>query len=383
MVRDRSLYPRRVRARRRWSRMSSASSQPQRRRGTGWLALLVVVALAAGLAGGLIVRATGWGSGSAASNACSAEAIAQQVEPSVVTISVTSSRGQPAGTGSGEFIRKDGYVLTNDHVVSPAANGGSVEITRSDGQSLSATIVGRDPQTDLAVLKASDATNVQVISIGSSGDLAVGQPVIAFGAPLGLSGSVTSGIVSALGRSVTLPSEQNQSALLVDAIQTDAAINPGNSGGALVNCSGELVGVPTAGATVPSPSGQSSAGNIGIGFAIPVNLATLVSDEIIQTGRVSHAYLGIQVSPVPASAASQTGSAGGFYVTSVSANGPAADAGIRRGDVITEVDGEPATSTDQLVALTISMRAGDRVELKYQRGGESHSTTLTLGSQPS
>ncbi|HEX4244698.1 MAG TPA: trypsin-like peptidase domain-containing protein [Acidimicrobiales bacterium] len=346
---------------------------------------MLVAAVVAAVVGGLIgavVAHFAWSTDSGSAGACAGTSVADEVLPSVVTISANGARGQAGGTGSGEIIRSDGYILTNNHVVSVAANGGSVEVLLSDGRSYPATIVGRDPQTDLAVLKASDLKSPKVIALGQSENLAVGQPVVALGAPLGLSSSVTSGLVSALGRTVQVPGDNDASALLADAIQTDASINPGNSGGALVDCSGDLVGIPTAGATVPGPSGQSSAGSIGIGFAIPVNLATLVADEIINTGTVSHAFLGLQAAPISASVAQQAGVTEGLYVSRVTSAGPAADAGLRAGDVITEVNGEAATSADQLVALTLTKRAGDTVALTYQRDGQSKNTTLTLGRQP-
>jgi len=198
---------------------------------------------------------------------------------------------------------------------------------------------------------------------------------VALGAPLGLSSTVTSGIVSALGRTVHVPGEASQTALLVDAVQTDAAINPGNSGGALVNCSGDLIGVPTAGATVPSPSGEASGGSIGLGFASPVNLATMVADEIIATGTVTHSFIGIQTEPLPATTES---GAQGLRVAVVVPSSPAASAGLRVGDIITSIDGQPATSTDQLMAVTLTKRAGDRVEMGYKRDGSSATATITL-----
>lgn len=300
--------------------------------------------------------------------------------PAVVT--VNAGAGANAGSGSGEIIRTGGYVLTNDHVIASAANGGTLEVVSNDGHDAPATIVGRDPATDLAVIKADGLQSSKVISLGSSETLKVGQPVVALGAPLGLSSSVTTGIVSALGRNVQLPGQGDQSALLVDAIQTDAAINPGNSGGALVDCPGDLVGVPTAGAVVPSPSGQQSAGNIGIGFAIPVKLAKLVSDELIATGTVAHSEFGLQVSPINPTVARQSGRNEGLFVTQVRAGGPASAAGLQAGDVITKLEGERARSTDQLVALTLTKRAGDTVSLTYQRDGRARDTTVTLGSQP-
>jgi putative serine protease PepD len=315
-------------------------------------------------------------SSSPAVSACAVTQVANEVVPSVVTIAATGSGG--SGTGSGEVIRSEGYILTNNHVISIAANGGSVEVLFSDGQSVAATITGRDPQTDLAVLKIQTSAKLKVIATSSSETVQVGQPVVAIGAPLGLSGTVTSGIVSALDRTVEVPGENDRSALLVSAMQTDAAINPGNSGGALVNCAGQLVGVPTAGATVPGSGG----GSVGLGFAIPVDLATSVADEIIATGRVTHAFFGLQTVPVPPSAAAQAGLPEGLFVQVVTPGGPAAQAGLRANDVITSIDGKPATSNIELQELTLTKKPGDTVSIGYSRAGQSATTTVTLGAQP-
>ena len=309
-------------------------------------------------------------------SACAVTPVADQVIPSVVTIAATGSGG--SGTGSGEVIRSDGYILTNNHVISIAAHGGSVQVLFSDGQTEPATITGRDPQTDLAVLHVQPAHELKVISLGSSVSVKVGEPVVAIGAPLGLSGTVTSGIVSALDRTVEVPGENDRSALLVSAIQTDAAINPGNSGGALVNCAGQLVGVPTAGATVPGSGG----GSIGLGFAIPVDLAMTVADEIIATGRVTHAFFGLSTVPIPPAAAAQAGVPEGLYVQNVTPGGPAAVAGLRAGDVITTIDGGSATSNIQLEELTLTKKPGDTVSIGYSRDNRSATATVTLGAQP-
>jgi putative serine protease PepD len=267
-------------------------------------------------------------------------------------------------------------------VIAIAANGGKVEVTFSDGTTVPATIVGRDVLTDLAVLKVGQSDNLRPIAFGSSDSVQVGQPVVAIGAPLGLSGTVTSGIISAMDRTVEVPAEDDRSALLVSALQTDAAINPGNSGGALVNCAGDLIGVPSAGASVPTADGGGSAGSVGLGFAIPVSIAQTISNEIISTGRVSHSYFGVQTVPIPPDAAAQAGLKGGLFVAGVVAGGPAAKAGLREGDVITEINGQTATTNVQLQELTLTKAPGDTVSIGYLRNGAKGTTTVTLGSQP-
>jgi len=356
-----------------------------------WVALGTALVVG-GVAGGLIVGATqsagssltpgtsgsspGTSASSSTVSACPVTSVADRVVPSVVTIAAHGPNG--GGTGSGEVIRAGGYILTNNHVISiAAASGGSVEVVFADGQTAPAAITGRDPQTDLAVLHVQTSRQLKVISLGSS-SVKVGQPVVAVGAPLGLSGTVTSGIVSALDRTVEVPGENDRSALLVSAVQTDAAINPGNSGGALVNCEGQLVGVPTAGATVPNSGG----GSIGLGFAIPVDLAKSIADEIIATGRVTHAFFGLQTVPIPPAAAEQAGLPEGLFVQAVTAGGPAATAGLRAEDVITTIDGEPAASNLQLQELTLTKKPGDTVPIGYTRGGQSATVTVTLAAQP-
>lgn len=342
--------------------------------------LLPWAALCAALAAGGCSSAPAPSAGTGTVSACNVTSVADEVIPSVVTISARGPGG--SGTGSGEIIRSDGYILTNNHVIATAANGGSVEVQFSDGQTAPATITGRDPQTDLAVLKVDTPNKLKVIALGSSSSLKVGEADVVIGAPLGLSGTVTSGIVSALDRSIQVPGENDSAALLVSAIQTDASINPGNSGGAMVNCSGQLVGIPSAGATVPSSAGESSGGSIGLGFAIPVDLAKTISDEIIATGTVTHAYFGLQTLPIPAAAASQAGVPEGLYVKAALAGGPAAQAGLRPGDVITKINGEAATSNVQLQELTLTKKPGQAVDLEYWRDGHAATATVTLGTQP-
>jgi putative serine protease PepD len=317
----------------------------------------------------------------ASAASCAVTPVANKVVPSVVTITAKGPSG--AGTGSGEVIRSDGYILTNNHVISIAAtDGGSVEVQFSDGKSSPATITGRDPQTDLAVLKVANPGKLKVIALSTSSSLQVGQPVVAIGAPLGLSGTVTSGIVSALNRTVEVPGDDDKSALLVGAVQTDAAINPGNSGGALVNCEGQLVGVPSAGASVPSSSGESGGGSIGLGFAIPVDLAKSIADQIISTGKATHTYFGLQTVPIPPAAAAQAGVTEGLFVQAVAPGSPAAAIGLQPNDVITSINGKPATSDVQLQELTLTTKPGDKVAIVYERDGHSAKTTVTLAAQP-
>ncbi len=251
--------------------------------------MVLAVALVAGFAVGR--------SRTADANACPVTTAAGRVLRPIVTI--TARRGPATSTGSGEVIRSDGFILTNNHVISTAAGGGTVQVLFSDGTTLPASITGRDPRTDLAVIKVDAGRPLPVIPIGDSTGVQVGQPVVVLGAPLGLASSVTSGIVSALDRTIEVPADNGQTALILSGIQTDAAINPGNSGGAMTDCSGDLIGIPTTGATVPNESGQASAGSVGLGFAIPVGFATSVADEIIATGTVRHSAFGISVARIP------------------------------------------------------------------------------------
>jgi putative serine protease PepD len=297
--------------------------------------------------------------------------VAAAVQPSVVSIAVQGSG--TSGEGSGVILRSDGLVLTNNHVVASAANGGSLRVTFSDGRSAAASIVGRAPSDDLAVIRVRGVSGLTPATLGESSALHVGDTVLAIGSPLGLEGSVTSGIVSALDRTITLGGEQSpvaQSAsTVVPAIQTDAAINPGNSGGPLVDARGRVIGITTAIAT----TGGQQSGSIGLGFAIPVDSAKRIADSLAAGKQPQHAALGVQV----------TDGQGGALVSRLTDGSAAAKAGLRAGDLITAVD---RTQVDSGSALSAAVRAhapGDKVTVTYTRGGRSHEATTALGTAAS
>jgi putative serine protease PepD len=345
-----------------------------------WIVVLAsgLALVLGGLVGGVIVAAVR-DKPDLTSVGCVTTTVAERGLPSVVTIQVAA--GNSTGSGSGEVIRPDGYILTNNHVISAAVNSGSITVLFSDGEALPARLVGRDVLTDLAVLKVDHGSQLPTITWGASSQLRVGQPVVALGAPLGLASSVTSGIVSALDRSVNVPADGGRTALLVAAIQTDAAINPGNSGGALVDCAGKLVGIPTAGATLPNSPPGATTGSIGIGFAIPSDFARTVSDDLIANGAVTHGWFGVAVASISELAASQAGTSPGLLVVAPAPGGPAATADIRAGDIITALDGQPARSAEQLQALTLTKRPGDVVNVTIERRGVEQTKPITLGRQ--
>jgi S1-C subfamily serine protease len=294
--------------------------------------------------------------------------IAKRVSPAVVSIDVHGSGVN--GTGSGFIIDRNGYVLTNNHVVSVAATSGTIRVTYSDRASEPAKIVGRDPLTDLAVLKIT-RTDLTVASLGDSSKVAVGDPVIAIGSPLGLRGTVTSGIVSALDRPVHLSGEGSDTDAVINAIQTDAAINPGNSGGALVDASGAVIGVNSA---IASLGGTGESGNIGVGFAIPMNSARDIAQQLIRTGKAVHASDGISARSVT------DGSRDGAYVLQVTPDGPGAKAGLKAGDVITAVDNTLIESADELTVAVQAHKPGDTVRMHFFRGSQESDASVTLSS---
>ncbi|RVX40147.1 putative serine protease PepD [Nonomuraea polychroma] len=299
--------------------------------------------------------------------------VAAKVQPSVVMI-----QGQ-TGEGSGVVLSEDGLILTNNHVVEGAGRGGGqMTVKFSDGKTAKASVVGTDPATDLAVIRAEGVSGLTKATLGNSDLLKVGDDVLAIGSPLGLDGSVTKGIVSALDRTLTVGGDQNQQVppgwpqqqqsgseptTIGGAIQTDASINPGNSGGALVNAAGELVGINTAIA--------SEAAGGGVGFAIPVNTAKQVSDQLISTGKVSHAFLGVSVTDA-------TGDVPGALIRQVTAGSPADKAGLRQGDLITRIGDKAVDGGDNVVGQVRGFKPGQQVKITYVRDGQTNEVTVTL-----
>ena len=292
-------------------------------------------------------------------------AIVQVVQPSVVSISASGAGG--TGTGSGFIYRPDGYIITNNHVISTAAGSGEIEVTLFDRSSYSARLIGRNSSYDLAVLKI-EKEGLIPLSIGNSDQLQVGDSTIAFGSPLGLVGTVTSGIVSALNRPVTAGGVGDQS--YISAIQTDAAINPGNSGGPLVNAAAEVVGVNSAIATL----GVGASGSIGLGFAIPITQVERILQEIIASGVSSTPIAGISVD--------STFEGTGARVAEVVVGGPSENSGLSEGDVITKIDGEFVDDSIELIVAIRRNDPGDTVTFTATSpSGEEKSVTVTLGSR--
>ena len=337
-------------------------------------------------------------------------AAALKASPSVVTIKATS--GSDGGTGSGIILDTDGHVLTNTHVVTldgKTANA-TMEVRTSDGKVYSAKIVGTDPLSDLAVIKIDNPSGLVPATLGDSGKLNVGDTAVAIGSPLGLTGTVTDGIVSTLNRTISVASSAapkngqdnsqggdqgfqfappgggqaqstaDQGSISINVIQTDAAINPGNSGGALVNTKGEIIGVNVAIASAGGDSATgSSSGNIGVGFSIPINNAKRVAQEIISSGKATHAQFGVSVKP-KAAGSSSSGFSVGAEVATVESGSAADKAGIKVGDVVTKFQGLTISDPNQLTAAVREQPAGATVKATVLRGGQQKEVDVTLGT---
>jgi len=376
--------------------VSSAPRPSTSRGGPGWLGVFLIAGLAAllaGLGGGLL---GGWvgstdrfdgldlgrgsdngsapqpGAGATTRPEGSVANIAANATPSVVTIRVQATGGD--GTGSGWVLDDKGHVVTNNHVVSSAANGGEITVVLSNGKQSKATIVGRDVSYDLAVLKV-DRTDLRALPLGDSSKVVVGDPVIAVGAPLGLESTVTTGIVSALNRPVT-PGEANDQSF-INAIQTDAAINPGNSGGPLLDMDGRVIGINTAIARVAGSSVGGQSGNIGVGFAIPSAQVKITVDQLIRTGKAEHPIIGVVLD--------RTYQGEGVKISedtdetpAVTPGGPADKAGLEAGDVITAFEGRPMGNPDALVVAIRSKPVGSTVSLTVVRDGKPRDVKMVL-----
>ena len=370
---------------------SPQPAYPNNRRGLGVLGVIVIATVVslivgtfAGVAGYVVGRAVDSAQPAIAPASSSVverpivdplppdgvpDSIAEMVNsvlPTVVSIAIENGADQ--GSGSGFVIRPDGYILTNNHVAAPAADGGSLTVFFENGESARAEIVGRNSSYDLAVLKV-DSTDLPVARLGDSSLVTVGDVAVAIGAPLGLEGTVTAGIISSLDRPVTAGGSGELA--FINAIQTDAAINPGNSGGPLLNSAGQVIGVNSAIATL-APSFTGEAGSIGLGFAIPINSARRIAEEIIETGDSSTPVIGVTLDT--------TYTDGGSRVSEVTPGGPADAAGLLRGDVITAIQGRETTDSTELVVAIRSYAPGDSIDVTFLRGGQSRTVTLVLGA---
>ena len=347
-------------------------------KGKSRVGLLITGAAVTALFGGAVGGAVGYtvaqsnssspiavlSGGSVAPAAGSVAAVAAAVQPSVVQLNVSGSQGD--GTGTGFLVSSDGYIVTNNHVAGDAGNEGTIDVTFVDGSTATGTLVGADPGYDIAVVKV-DRIDLPALTLGSSDAVNVGDIVVAIGSPLGLQGTVTSGIVSALNRPVTAGGQGDTA--YINAIQTDAAINPGNSGGPLVNTAGEVIGVNSAIATV----GRGDAvGSIGLGFAIPVDTAKRIVDELINTGTSQTPVIGVQL---------DIGFEGpGGAVAQVTPGSPAEAAGLQEGDVITKVAGNLISDSTALIVAIRANAPGDQIELTVLRNGDTLAVDLTLAT---
>ncbi|MEV6767544.1 trypsin-like peptidase domain-containing protein [Nocardia sp. NPDC051030] len=366
----------------------SGAPAPKRPVRTGLIAGAVALALVSGGIGGTVgALATRSDNGSSVTNALNApvqgktvanapegsvQAVAQKVLPSVVMIQVAGSKAE--GEGSGVVLSSDGLILTNNHVANGAGPNAKMQVAFSDGSTASATLIGADPVSDIAVIKVAGKSGLTPIDLGSSANLQVGESVVAVGSPLGLAGTVTTGIVSSLNRPVSTSGESGSQGAVISAIQTDAAINPGNSGGALVDMSGKLIGINTAIATLGTQEAAGSqSGSIGLGFAIPVDQARRVADQLIKNGKATYAQIGVKVRAQD--------DVNGARVLEVTPDGPAAKAGIPNNAIVTKLDDQVVDSGNALIAAVRSHQPGDKVKLTYtdEQGKNAKTVEVTLG----
>ncbi|GLF94485.1 trypsin-like peptidase domain-containing protein [Streptomyces yaizuensis] len=307
--------------------------------------------------------------------------IAAKALPGVVTLHV--SGGGEQGTGTGFVLDGQGHILTNNHVVDPAGESGAIRVTFSGGETVRATLVGKDSGYDLAVVKVTGVSGLTPLPLGNSENVRVGDPVVAIGAPFDLQNTVTSGIISAKDRPITAGGDKGDGSDVsyVDALQTDAPINPGNSGGPLVDTTARVIGINSAiRAADTGPGAEGRSGSIGLGFAIPINQGKRVAEELINTGKATHPVIGVSLDMKFTGDGARVGDKGKDDTPSVVPGGPSARAGVRPGDVITAVNGRRVHSGEELIVKIRAHRPGDRLELTLERGGKERTVTVTLGS---
>jgi putative serine protease PepD len=370
-----------------------AAVKPPRGRVSGWVwpvvaALALLVGLVGGIAGGAAWQQWHEDSSSvlgtlpgidtetkaplAADNG-SIAAVAQKLLPSTVQVQADYKGAEEGATGSGFVLDRQGHVITNNHVVADAdTTDGKVVVVNSEGKHFPAEIVGRSSAYDIAVLHVDGLEDVTPAALGSSTNLLVGEGVVAIGSPLGLSSTVTSGIVSALNRPVSTSGEAENETSFINAIQTDAAINPGNSGGPLVDLQGRVVGVNSAIATVAG-SASGEGGNIGVGFAIPIEQVKVTADQILRDGKAQYPVIGATVN--------SDGSGDGAHIQEVQAGSPADGAGLEKGDIVNALDGKPVTDNASLIVAIRSHLPGDQVTMTVVRDGKARSVKIELGAK--
>ncbi|SEE43372.1 putative serine protease PepD [Streptomyces sp. 3213] len=333
-----------------------------------------------GVGGDVVLPQAGAESGGRAPG--SVAGIAARALPSVVTLHVTGD--EESGTGTGIVLDTRGHILTNNHVVQPAGGDGEISVSFSGGQTARAKVVGHDTGYDLAVVQVSRVRGLRPMPLGNSDNVRVGDPVVAIGAPFDLDNTVTAGIISAKDRPITAGGEaaDGSDVSYVDALQTDAPINPGNSGGPLLDAQGRVVGINSAirSADDGTDTGDGQAGSIGLGFAIPVNQAKRVAEELINTGKATHPVIGVTLDMDYSGDGARVATKGSGGGPAVTAGGPGAKAGLKAGDVITAVDGERVHSGDELIVRTRAHRTGDHLRLTLRRGGKDMTVSLVLGS---
>jgi putative serine protease PepD len=302
--------------------------------------------------------------------------IANKALPSVVTIKASGS--QESGTGTGFVYDTQGHILTNNHVVAPAADGGKLTVTFSNGKTYDASVIGRAEGYDVAVIKLKNASGVSLtpLPLGNSDQAQVGDATIAIGAPFGLSGTVTTGIVSAVHRPVASSDGQGSSASYMSAIQTDASINPGNSGGPLLNANGAVIGINSAIQPAGNSDPGTQGGSVGLGFAIPINQAKRVADQLIKTGQPVYPVIGVSLDTQYQGDGAKISTDSSSAITP---NGPGAAAGLKPGDVITKFDDTQIDSGQTLIGEIWQHSPGDKATITYTRNGTAHTTTVTLG----